>query len=89
MARNGSRETHEQAQAGLGAAQWPWLPMAVWNPFLAPVQAKSGSTHAPITALGTEWMDFVNRRLQDDLALPQKLVACKGPDEMWRACLSA
>ena len=85
MARNASGEANEQAQTGLAATQWPWLPMPVRNPFLAPVQAKKGSTHAPITALGTEWMDFVNKRLQEDIELPQKLVACKGLDEMWRA----
>ena len=85
MVRHASERPHGQTQANLGPAPWPWLPMPVWNPFLAAVESKGGNDSEPITALGTEWMDFVNRRLQEDMALPQKLVACKGPDEMWRA----
>jgi hypothetical protein len=30
--------------------------------------------------LNAEWADFLGRRLQEDLALPQRLVACKSPD---------
>ena len=97
--RNVSRETHEQprsqaglaqtglaqtglAQAGLGFM--PWLPVGARSPFSTPDQPRGVREHAPITALGTEWMDFVNRRLRDDLALPRKLAVCRGPHEMWR-----
>jgi hypothetical protein len=32
--------------------------------------------------LGGEWLDFVNRRLKEDLKLPQRMCACRTPEEV-------
>ena len=32
--------------------------------------------------LGSEWLDFVTRRLKEDLRLPQQLCACRSPEEI-------
>ena len=86
MVQDASARTRAPAQSNDGLAAWPWLPMAAWGGLvLPPVPAKNGRNHAPFTELGAEWLDFVNRRLLEDFALPRKLAACKGPEEMWRA----
>lgn len=36
--------------------------------------------------LSAEWADFLGRRVQEDLAVPQRLVACKSPQEAQQVC---
>jgi hypothetical protein len=35
----------------------------------------------------SEWADFVRRRLQEDLAVPQRLSECKTPQEAQQVCI--
>jgi hypothetical protein len=44
------------------------------------------------TAMGAEWLNFVNRRLHNDLALQAKLAGCRNPQDCmteWTSFLSA
>jgi hypothetical protein len=66
----------EPAPISFGFPQWPTKPVDMLQAW-----TKSGST---VLALNNEWLAFVNRRLKEDFALPQHLVTCKGPEEMWR-----
>ena len=36
------------------------------------------------TAIGTEWLSFLNRRLHVDLTLPAQLAKCSGPQDYFR-----
>ena len=48
---------------------------ALWN----------GQLGTAVAEVNREWLDFINRRLTQDVALMQSLSACKSPDEVWRA----
>lgn len=63
---------------------WPAWSMDVWHPMLSDTMGRNGKVGATIAALNGEWLDFVNRRLKDDFALPQQLASCHDPIEMWR-----
>lgn len=39
---------------------------------------------ATFGAVSREWMDFVRRRIAEDLSFQQKLVACRSPEEFWQ-----
>jgi hypothetical protein len=53
----------------------------LWQPMLTGMQEYARNYSAAMTALNGEWMSFINRRLQEDFALPQRLASCKAPDE--------
>jgi hypothetical protein len=54
-----------------GTAQYG---MSGWNVSFAPA----------LSGFSSGWLKFVNRRLQEDFALPQKLVACRDISEIWQ-----
>jgi hypothetical protein len=37
-----------------------------------------------IAAANREWASFVNRRLKEDLAMPQQLAGCRTPQDLYR-----
>lgn len=41
----------------------------------------NGKIYENAAQLSTEWFAFLNRRLQEDFAVPQHLAACKNPQE--------
>ena len=63
-----------------------WTPasMGHWNPMRSGMQAWNGTCSKAVATLNSEWLDFFNRRVKVDLALPQQLASCKSPDEIWR-----
>lgn len=64
----------------------PWSPWPVeaLQPIAAAINAWSTSVNAAMITLSHEWLSFVDRRLQADLALQHELSACRHPDEVWR-----
>jgi hypothetical protein len=60
----------------------------LWQPVLNGMQEYAKNYSAAVTALNGEWFAFVNRRLQEDFALPQRLATCKAPDEAMQICSS-
>lgn len=70
MARNGP---HEPAPMSFGFPGWPSPTPDVWQAW-----------NSSFSAVNAEWMNFVNRRVNEDFALPQHVIACKGPEEVWR-----
>lgn len=57
----------------------PAWPIAIW-----PSIADSWNEKAlqGLTMLSGEWLDFVTRRLKEDVSLPTKFAACRSPNEM-------
>jgi hypothetical protein len=39
-----------------------------------------------IAAMNKQWVSFLNRRLKEELAVPQQLAACKTVQEMYGVC---
>ena len=59
----------------------PTWPIAVW-PSMADTASRNEKVLQGLTVLGGESLDFVTRRLQEDVSLPTKFASCKSPDEM-------
>ena len=59
----------------------PAAAFAFWGPALAGAAKWNGKMYEGLAMLGSEWLDFVTRRLKEDLRLPQQLCACRSPEE--------
>jgi hypothetical protein len=60
----------------------PAVAFALWGPALAGAAQWNGKMYEGIATLASEWLNFVTRRLKDDLRLPQHLCACRSPEAM-------
>jgi hypothetical protein len=60
----------------------PAAAFALWGPTLGGAAKWNGKMYEGLAMLGTEWLDFVNRRLKEDLRLPQQFCACRSPEEI-------
>ena len=57
--------------------------MQFHRPALTAVAQMNGKVYDGIVAMNKNWLAFVNRRLKEDLAVPQQLVACKTMQDMY------
>jgi hypothetical protein len=53
------------------------------KPALAAMAQVNDKVYDGIAALNRNWINFVNRRLKEDLSMPQQLAACKSVQEMY------
>ena len=53
------------------------------RPALAAAAQMNGKVYDGIAAMNKNWVGFVNRRLKEDLALPQQLATCKSMQDMY------
>jgi hypothetical protein len=53
------------------------------RPALAAMAQMNGKVYENIATLNKTWVEFINRRLKEDLAVPQHLAACKTVQEMY------
>jgi hypothetical protein len=58
---------------------------ALWGPALAGAVKWNGKMYEGFAMLGSEWLDFVNRRLKEDMDWPQRLYASRSPEEVRQA----
>lgn len=68
--------------ANVGSFMSPATTYELWGPTLAGAVKWNGKMHEGLALLSSEWLDFVNRRLKQDLGLPQRLYACRSADEV-------
>ena len=61
------------------------LAFGVWNPFLAGVLRWNAQAHEGFGTVMSEWQIFVGRRLEEDLALMQRLTRSRAPDQILAA----
>jgi hypothetical protein len=57
--------------------------MELNRPALQAMAQMNGKVYDGIAALNKNWVAFLNRRLKEDLAVPQQLAACKTVQEMY------
>jgi hypothetical protein len=57
--------------------------MEMNRPALNAVAQMNGKVYENIAAINKKWAAFVNRRLKEDLAVPQHLAACKTVQEVY------
>ena len=73
----GDKASDQLRPMGLGIPSWPvWF----WGPG-AP-NASNGKVVESLARLGTEWVDFVNRRLKEDINLLPRLAACRCAEDV-------
>ena len=56
----------------------------VQRPALAAVGELNSRLYDGIAAMSREWMSLLDRRLREDLAMPEQLAACKTAQDMYR-----
>jgi hypothetical protein len=61
------------------------LHLARGNPFLAAAVKGNAQTHEGFGTIASEWQGFVAHRLQEDMALMQRLMRCCSPDQILAA----
>lgn len=60
--------------------------MEFHRPALTAAAQVNGKVYDGIAAMNKNWVAFVNRRLKEDLALPQQLAGCKSMQDMYGIC---
>ena len=56
----------------------------MYQPAFAAMADVNGRLYTGLIEFNKEWANFVNRRLQDDLSLPQQFGACKTPRDVFK-----
>jgi hypothetical protein len=54
------------------------------RPALAAMAETNTKLYESIAAANREWASFINRRLKEDLAVPQQLAECKSMPDLYR-----
>jgi hypothetical protein len=60
--------------------------MDLHRPTLAAMAQVNGKVYDGIAAMNKNWAAFINRRLKEDLAMPQQLAGCKTVQDMYGVC---
>jgi Phasin protein len=58
--------------------------MEMQRPALTAMAEANTKLYESIAAANREWTSFLNRRLKEDLAVPQQLAACKNLPDLYR-----
>ena len=80
------KTTNGRADTGLPPVMLPFgieAFMEFNRPALAAMAQMNGKVYENIATLNKTWVEFVNRRLKEDFAMPQQLAACKTVQEMY------
>jgi len=83
MLNKATTRTGRSAAQGVDAFMFPGFTFNVWAPalsFSGEWNAKLGESFAN---LGSEWQEFVSRRMQDDLSLLQQMGSSQSPEQAW------
>jgi hypothetical protein len=88
MADTATSRTNGGDNTSVSLSMTPVPGYAIWAPAVAGAINWNGRMYQGFAMLGSEWLDFVNRRLKEDLNFPQRLCTSQTPEEM-RQCYVA
>jgi len=77
-----SRTPYGWGNTNVNLMMTPATGYALWAPAFAGAVKWNGRMYQGLATLGSEWLDFVNRRLKEDLRFPQRLCASQSPEEV-------
>ena len=80
------KTTNGRADTGLPPMMLPFgleAFMELNRPALAAMAQVTGKVYENIAAMNKNWVEFLNRRLKEELAMPQQLAACKTVQDMY------
>ena len=66
-----------------GLWQWPGADTDLWDPLISGTQEWCSRCGSTIYALNKHWFEFLQKRAQEDFALPQHIMSCRTPVEVW------
>jgi len=72
-----------RSEAGDFAAALMPAAFGMWAPMLGANTTWNADMQLGFARLGNEWLEFVMRRTKEDLTLPQRLCACRSPEDVW------
>ena len=67
---------HEQ-RTSVNSLAWPMASMHPGNPLLAVATDVNGKLLESVASAQKEWVEFVHRRIKENLAASQRLLSCK------------
>ena len=83
------KPTNGRADAALPPMMLPFgfeAFMELNRPALQAMAQMNGRVYDGIATWNQNWVAFLNRRLKQDLAMPEQLAACKSVQEMYGVC---
>lgn len=83
------RSTSGRAEVGFPPLMVPFgldAFMEFNRPALAAMAQVNGKVYDSIAEMNKHWVAFVNRRIKEDLEVPQQLAACKTVQDMYGVC---
>ena len=86
MADNNGKGRADPGFAGLTLPFTFEALMELNRPALTAIAQVNGKVYDGIAAMNKNWAAFLNRRLKEDLALPQQLAGCKTVQDMYGVC---
>jgi hypothetical protein len=67
-----------------GLWQWPVADDTdLWAPLISGTQEWCSRCTSTIYALNKHWFEFLQKRVQEDFALPQHIMSCRTPVDIW------
>ena len=78
---------HQTGNAELSANPLlaPAVAASLWNPFLTAALKGNAQAQNGFGTVASEWQDFVGHRIQEDIALMQRIARCSTPDQVLNA----
>jgi hypothetical protein len=64
----------------------PMEALQFWQPVMSAAVEWNGRIFEVVTTLNKVWLDLVNRRFEQDMALQQHLWGCKTLEDVWGVC---
>jgi Phasin protein len=81
-----NKTTNGRAEVGFPPMMVPFgfdAFMELNRPALTAMAQLNGRVYDSLATINRNWVDFVNRRLKEDLGVPKQLAACKTAQEMY------
>ena len=76
-------DAFEFSKLRAGWSQWPAATAELWPPLTSGTQEWCSRCSSTIYALNKHWFEFLQKRAQEDFALPQYIMSCRTPVEVW------
>ncbi len=83
MADHRSNDAFDMSKLRIGLSQWPTANNELWAPLITGTQDWINRCSSTIYSLNKQWMDFFQKRVEQDFALPQHIMSCRTPVEVW------
>ena len=85
MADDRSNDAFDTSDLRIGLSQWRAANTEHWGPLISGRQDWAGRSSSTIYTLNKQWLDFLQKRFKEDFALPQRIMSCRTPVELWSA----